>query len=125
MSGAVTENGTVMLWAIDPFIETVPSEDSTITTPILHARAGRWHGPPHEHAEAFAMITHEGLGANASRYGRMLPAEVIAVMFYNMYFRPHAGTPHGLHNMMGRQLPRRVVALDHDAVVLPGDLDEE
>jgi len=70
------------------------------------------------------MITNKRLGVDAPWSGQNLPSEVMAQIFGNMYLQPHAGTPDGMRDMLGLQLPRPVFALDHDAPVLPDDQDQ-
>jgi len=114
--GVVTEDGDVWLW-----------NDSVglMFAPVLHARIGRWHNPPQDHALAFAMMSVPRLNASASGASRDFPADFLQWMFNNMHFQPHPGTPHGLLNMMGRRAVPRVDALDLDAPVVLDDEDAE
>jgi len=114
--GAVTEDGEVMLWG-----------GAIMSTPILHARICRWHNLRLEHTLAFTMMFHERLGATADGLtaARVFPPDLLELMFNNMHLQPHANTLDGLRDMMGRQPPRRVVALDHDDLVLLDGDDEE
>jgi len=114
-SGVVTEHGNVWSWSAMASVG--PHRRN------LHTRAGRWHCPPLDHALAFAMISHDKLGAGASCYGQMFPPELMMHMFDDMYFQPHAATPDGVRDMLGRPIPRRMIALHHDAAVVQDDLD--
>jgi len=46
-------------------------------------------------------------------------------IFDKMHFEPHAATPDGVRDMLGRRIPRRVAALHHDAPVLPDEQGQE
>jgi len=93
--GAVTEDGDVRVWGF-----------REMSRPHLHARIGRWHTLPQDHALAFGMMFQERLGADASPL-KGLPADVLQSMFGNMHLQPHADTPNALHNMLGRRPPMR------------------
>jgi len=71
------------------------------------------------------MLYNMRLGAAAPMFACDLPDCVLENMFDNMQLQPHADTPYGLRDRMGRLPPRRVTAFDHDAPVLPDDRGEE
>jgi len=112
--GAVTEDGDVWVWG--------QQEPSVLD---LHACAGRWHNTRPEHTLAFMMLYNMRLGAEASEFACALPDCLVEDMFSKMQFKPHADTPDGLLDRMGRRLPRRVTALEHEAPVLPDDHSDE
>jgi len=129
--GAVTEDGNVIVWGpddhpvggnegikrrdimdIDPvtddlrttYVMAVPMVALVNNGPMyLRVRIGRWHDLRLEHAIAFTMIFHGRLGANASIYKNDFPQDLLRSMFDNMHLQPRLGTPHGLHNMIGRR----------------------